>query len=176
MLRDILMGTAAGACGTVALNVGTYLDMVVRGRPESQVPAKVAEKITAGVGVSLVPEAQAAPPEQRSELDQKGEYRKSGLGALMGYMTGLGVGTAYGVVRLLPINLPVPLAGVLLGAAAMASSDVPSVRLGVTDPAEWGTSGWLADILPHLAYGLVTALAYEAFTPRRVRRRGLIRR
>jgi hypothetical protein len=56
----------------------------------------------------------------------------------------------------------VPLAGLLLGAAAMASSDVPAIKLGVTDPAEWGTSGWLADIIPHLAYGLVTAAVYEA--------------
>jgi hypothetical protein len=51
----------------------------------------------------------------------------------------------------------------------MASSDAPAVKLGVTNPAEWGTSGWLADLVPHLAYGLVTAAVYEALA-RLVRR------
>jgi hypothetical protein len=33
MLRHLLMGTAAGTVGTVALNVATYADMAIRGRP-----------------------------------------------------------------------------------------------------------------------------------------------
>jgi hypothetical protein len=89
------------------------------------------------------------------------QQRASGLGALMGFGVGLGVGTAYGALRLSLPQLPVPLAGILLGAAAMAASDVPSIKLDVTNPAEWGTSGWLADIVPHLAYGLVTASVHN---------------
>lgn len=79
----------------------------------------------------------------------------------MGYGTGLAVGTAYGVIRLIVSDVPVPLAGVLPGAAAMAASDVPSAQLEVTDPRKWGTSGWLSDIVPHATFGLVTAVVYE---------------
>ena len=165
MLRDIMYGTLAGAAGTVALNITTYLDMALRGRPASETPAKVAEKIAAGAGVDL-----SAQPAQAGDRQQVAQQRASGLGALMGYATGLGVGTAYGVVRLAVREAPVPLAGVLLGAVAMASSDLPSVKLRVTDPAEWGTSGWLADIVPHLAYGLVTAAVYESLVGRAGRR------
>ena len=43
----------------------------------------------------------------------------------------------------------------------MAASDVPATMLEVTNPAEWGTSGWLSDIVPHLAYGVVTAAVFE---------------
>lgn len=35
--------------------------------------------------------------------------------------------------------------------------------LGVTDPREWGPSGWAADAIPHLAYGFATALVLDAF-------------
>ena len=38
----------------------------------------------------------------------------------------------------------------------MAGSDVPAVATGATDPKTWGTSGWLADIVPHAIYGLLT--------------------
>jgi len=37
------------------------------------------------------------------------------------------------------------------------------VTTGATDPKAWGTSGWLADIVPHAIYGLVTSAAYELF-------------
>ena len=49
----------------------------------------------------------------------------------------------------------------VLCALAMAASDVPATMLEVTNPAEWGTSGWLSDIVPHLAYGVVTAAVFE---------------
>ena len=38
----------------------------------------------------------------------------------------------------------------------MAGSDIPSVALGTTDPRSWSAPSWTADIVPHLAYGLVT--------------------
>jgi hypothetical protein len=164
MLSDILFGTLAGTTGTVALNVVTYADMALRGRPASETPAKVAEKVAAGVGVDLAGQDGATQQGQSPSVQhrQTAQQRASGLGALLGYATGLGVGTAYGVLRLGLPSVPVPLAGILLGATAMAASDVP--KLDVTDPAEWGTSGWLADIIPHLAYGLVTAAVYEGLT------------
>ena len=36
----MLRGAAAGAAGTTALNVVTYLDMAVRGRPASSTPER----------------------------------------------------------------------------------------------------------------------------------------
>jgi hypothetical protein len=151
MLREVLMGTAAGAAGTVALNVTTYADMVVRARPSSSVPSQVAGKLAEKAGIDL-------------GSDDAATNRKSGLGALMGYVTGLGVGTAYGLVRPHLDDVSVPLASVGLGLAAMAGSDVPATALGVTDPTTWPASSWVSDAVPHLAYGLVTAVAYEAFS------------
>jgi hypothetical protein len=172
MLREILFGTLAGAAGTVALNITTYLDMAIRGRPSSETPTRVAEKVAAGVGVDLTGQPGAGQQARQSDkAKQTAQHRASGLGALMGYGTGLGVGTAYGMARLAVRDVPVPLAGVLLGAAAMATSDIPSIKLDVTDPAEWGMSGWLADIIPHVAYGLATAAVYEALTASRGRAR-----
>jgi hypothetical protein len=82
----------------------------------------------------------------------------------MGYVTGLGVGTLYGVLRLGKDHVPLPIAGIGLGAAAMAGSDVPIASLGVSDPTTWSRTDWLSDAIPHLAYGIVTAIAYDAFT------------
>ena len=41
----MLRGAAAGAAGTTALNVVTYLDMALRGRPASSTPANTVEKL-----------------------------------------------------------------------------------------------------------------------------------
>lgn len=163
MLRDIIFGTLAGAAGTVALNIVTYADMALRGRHSSDVPAKLAEKVAAGVGVDLSGNSGVA--HANGEHDKEtAQQRASGIGALLGYVNGLGIGTAYGVLRLRVKSVPVPVAGIFLGGAAMAASDAPSIRLKVTDPNEWGTSGWLADIVPHVAYGLVTAIVFEMLT------------
>ncbi len=150
MLRDALLGTAAGAVGTVALNATTYADMALRGRPSSSVPAEVAGKLAEKAGIEL-------------SSDETGQNRKSGLGALSGYVVGLGVGTAYGLVRSHLGDVSKMRAGIVLGLAAMAGSDVPASALGVTDPTAWGPGSWVSDIVPHLAYGLVTAIAYDAF-------------
>ncbi len=151
MLREVLMGTAAGAVGTVALNVTTYADMALRGRPSSSVPSQVAGKLAGKVGIDL------------SGEDETAQNRKSGLGALSGYAVGLGIGSGYGLVRPLLGDVSVPGAGAVLGLAAMAGSDVPATALGITDPSEWSSSSWASDIVPHLAYGLITAVAYESF-------------
>ena len=154
MLRETLTGTAAGAVGTVALNVTTYADMAIRGCPPSSVPAEVAGKVTGKAGIDL--------SEEGSNGDDTAQNRRSGLGALMGYVTGLGVGTACGLVRLLLGDVSVPRVGVVLGLAAMAGSDVPATTLGVTNPAKWSFNSWASDVVPHLAYGLVTVVAHDA--------------
>jgi hypothetical protein len=160
MLRTLLMGAAAGAVGTVALDITTYLDMAIRGRPSSEVPARTAVRLASAVGADLEANGQAIS----AEAEQQAHSRQSGVGALLGYAAGLGVGAAFGVIRPYLGQAPVGLTALALGAAAMAAGDLPPILTQATNPREWGTSGWVADIVPHLAYGLFTAMAYEAFT------------
>jgi hypothetical protein len=154
MLREMLIGTAAGAIGTVALNAVTYGDMAVRGRPASNVPAQVAGKLADKAGADLSGEGEGSD-------DSTAQNRRSGSGALQGYLVGLGIGTAYGLIRSGLRDVSKPRAGIALGLAAMAGSDVPSTVLGVSDPTSWGLNSWLSDLVPHLAYGLTTAVAYD---------------
>jgi len=128
--------------------------MAVRARPSSDVPAQTAEKLAEKVGVNL---------SAKGGDEEATQARQSGAGALLGYAAGLGIGTAYGLLRPLMNGVSPAIAGVGLGLAAMAASDVPATKLGVTDPSTWGTSGWIADIVPHLVYGVLTAVAYESF-------------
>ena len=120
-------------------------------RPSSTVPAEVAGKLAGKAGVDL------------SGENETTQNRKSGLGALSGYAVGLGVGTTYGLLRPLLSEVSVGRAGLVLGLTAMAGSDVPAAALGVTDPTQWSLASWASDVVPHLAYGLMTAAAYEAF-------------
>lgn len=153
--RGLLAGAAAGAAGTTALNAVTYLDMAARGRPASSTPRQAVEKITEVTGTDIAGEGETR------------ENRKSGLGPLIGAATGVGVGALAGLLLApLPVRLPRPLLGLALGAAAMAGSDVPMTRLGITDPSSWTAGGWAADVVPHLAYGAVTASVLHALARR----------
>jgi hypothetical protein len=61
----------------------------------------------------------------------------------------------------LPAATPPWLTAILAGGLAMALTDVTASALGATDPSTWKRSDWLADALPHLAFGLQTALTFE---------------
>ncbi len=148
MLAKAARGLAAGAAGTVVLNVTTYLDVTLRGRPTSQVPAETAGRLADAAGVDL-------------GGDETAQNRRSGIGALFGYATGLGVGALYGLVRPRVPRLSLPVATIAVGGTAMAASDLTSPAMGASDPRTWGVQGWLADILPHLAYGGATVMAFE---------------
>lgn len=148
----IVRGLIAGAAGTVTLNVLTYLDMAVRGRPASSVPAKTVERAADAAGAELAPAGD----------DDTGRNRSEGIGALLGYASGLGFGALYAAVRSRAGDVPVPVGGIGLTLAATAGANLPSVAAGVTDPREWGAEGWIADIVPHVAYGFVTAGVYDA--------------
>lgn len=139
MRHELAAGVAAGAAGTVALNAATHLDMVVRGRPASTLPGEAAGRLTDLAAVDLG-DGDSAP------------NRREGLGALLGIVTGVGVGAAYGLVRL-AVSVPAPLAALGLAGAAMTASDLPMTALGLTDPRKWSASSWITDLLPHLAYG-----------------------
>lgn len=161
-VRHLYHGAVAGAAGTTALNLATYVDMTLRGRASSEVPAKVAGNLTDAIGLDL--EAQANGSNHVSDSERsKAQQRLSGLGALMGYATGLSLGVLYGLARPYLKRAPLPLVGLALGAAAMAASDAPATITGATNPKTWGLSGWLSDIAPHAIYGLATAAAFESY-------------
>lgn len=159
MLRGVARGMAAGAIGTLTLNVVTYADMAIRGRPSSEAPAKLAGILAAKVGLDLSGGAHG------DDVKEQMQNRQSGLGALLGYLTGLGIGSIYGGLRAGADRGSKPMAGLMLGLAAMAASDVPLTAYGLTDPTKWTQAEWLADLLPHLAYGLMTAVVYDALIP-----------
>ncbi|MEU5838935.1 hypothetical protein ABZ820_35460 [Streptomyces diacarni] len=153
MMRHTLAGAAAGAAGTTALNAVTYLDMVLRGRGGSSAPEQLVDEAS---DLTHVP------------VPGQGETRRnrmSGLGAVLGMVTGVGVGALYGAARALPWRPAVPVAGLVTGVAAMAGSDVPMATLKVSDPRTWQAADWLADLVPHLTYGMVTAAVYEMTAP-----------
>lgn len=150
MLREILSGAAAGAAGTTALHATTYADMAIRGRPASSAPERAVDAAAGTVGAQV-----PGGEETRGN-------RRSGLGGLSGIAAGVTVGMAFGALRSFGFRPP-PLAGALVaGTAAMAVTDVPAARLGITDPRSWSRSDWLTDLVPHLAYGAVTSTTLEA--------------
>lgn len=152
MLGNVLRGAAAGAAGTTALNAATYLDMAVRARPASSTPQQAVDTIAEQTG-HPVPGG-----------DEQRENRLQGLGPLAGIATGVGIGSLAGLLSPLLTRLPAVLGVTLLGAAAMAGSDVPLTRLGLTDPGKWSSTDWLSDAVPHLAYGAVSYWTLRATT------------
>jgi hypothetical protein len=166
----IVAGLAAGAAGTLALNVAGYLDMLARGRPASHLPADVAGKLADEIGLPLDFDLDTITEAASDDDDDDEEpavptvvaNRQEALGALLGYANGLGIGLAYGLVRLIVPRPPTWIAGAALGSLAMAASDYPSARLGLTDPQTWSSADWVSDVVPHLAFGIVTAATFEA--------------
>ncbi len=133
----------------MALDVTSYADMALRARSSSGLPAEVVKRLSERAGIPI-----------------ENENRASALGAISGYMVGVGVGAVYGALRPRVPRVPLMLSAVALGAAAMLASDVPATRIGATDPRTWGIGGWVSDIIPHIAYGLVTAAVFDAVTDR----------
>ncbi len=145
LVSGVLRGAAAGAAGTTALNAVTYLDMVARGRPTSSTPEDTVEKLSDKTGVPI-------PGDEDTRSN-----RVAGLGPLTGLVAGVGTGTALGVGRSLGW-CPGPVAGSLAATAgALVGSNGPMTVLGITDPRTWATKDWVSDVVPHLAYGIVTA-------------------
>jgi hypothetical protein len=148
--RGLFRGIAAGAAGTTALNAVTYADMAVRGRGASEMPQRSVEVL-----------AQRAGREVPGDGEVR-EHRLDGLGALSGIGAGLGIGAVAGCLAPVLVRLPAGFAGLLVGGAAMAATDAPMAKLGLSDPTSWSATDWLSDVVPHLAYGLVTVWTLRA--------------
>ncbi|OZV72954.1 hypothetical protein CA850_31765 [Micromonospora echinospora] len=151
MRRVAADGMIAGAVGSVALNMVSYLDMVLRGRPASSTPDETAGRLAGAAHVDLGGGEPAA-------------NRRAGLGPLLGYGLGVGVGALYAVAaHRRPLTPPVAVG--LLGATVMAMSDATMTALRVTDPRRWSRADWVADIVPHLAYGVAAAATWYRLRP-----------
>src|SRR5579875_3612854 len=150
MLGFALRGIAAGAAGTTALNAATYADMAVRGRSASSMPETAVERLAGEVGYEIP-----------GDGDER-QNRLTGLGALSGIAMGTAAGVAASALGPVVRRLPLPLAALFVGGLAMAGSDVPMARLGLTDPRTWSSSDWLSDAVPHVAYGLAAAATLKA--------------
>ena len=152
MLRRLLIGAAAGAAATTALNAVTYLDMLIRARPASDTPERTAQAL-ADLAHLEVP----GQPEQR-------QARLSAIGALAGILTGVGIGALYGLTHGLGMRRSTGRGAVAATATVLVAANGPMVLLGVTNPRTWSASDWLADVIPHVAYGAVTAATFAAAT------------
>lgn len=151
-LRCVAAGIAAGAVGTTALNAVTFADMAVRARPASTTPDDTVEKAEQLTGATL--------SEKGPDSDEAAN-RRSALGALMGIAAGLGTGALYGLVRPGLPRVPLPVLGLGAGLVANVGTTGPMAALGVTDPRTWPADSWISDLVPHLAYGLATAAAFD---------------
>jgi hypothetical protein len=146
MIRQTLRGALAGAAGTTALNAVTYADMAWRARPASSTPQETVERVAAAAHLDV--------PGEGEDRDN----RVSAIGSLTGLVTGIGVGSAYGLLT--SRRMPPTWAGVLvIAATALVAANGPMAALGVTDPRTWSTTDWVSDVVPHLGFGAVTALA-----------------
>jgi len=149
MMRQIVLGAAAGAAGTTALNAVTYLDMVWRARPASRTPQQTIQRMAEAARITVPGSA-----EER-------EDRLGALGALGGIVTGVGVGALYGMVQD-QVRLSGLAGAALATALALVGANGPMTLLGLTDPRSWSAVDWISDVVPHIGYGAVTAAAYAA--------------
>jgi hypothetical protein len=148
-------GALSGVIGTLALNAATYADIAMRGRAPSSVPEDTVKATAERAGFDLADDEETAA------------HRRTGIGALLGYATGLTIGALYGAIRPLIPRLRLPVAGAAVGVTAMIGANAGAVAAGTTDPRRWGVEGWLADMVPHACFGLATAGMFDVLEGRR---------
>jgi hypothetical protein len=151
--RGLLSGAAAGAAGTTALNVITYLDIAVRGRPTSTTPERTVEALARLFDLTV--------PGAGETLAN----RLLGLGALTGFAAGIGMGMILGLAYSLGWRPGLLVATLVATVIALIGTNGPMTVLGVTDPLTWGVEGWISDLIPHFGYGVVTALVLHYLYP-----------
>lgn len=148
--EGVRRGLIAGAAGVTALDAVTYLDMLVRGRPASEVPARTVNELAKKIGIDTL-----------DADDERTTNRRSATGALAGYADGVISGVAYGALRS-AVRIPWPVGAALLAGITLLLGEGSAARTGVIDWSKWSAQDWLADLIPRLAYGGVTALTIEA--------------
>ncbi len=143
--RGLVIGAAAGAAGTTALNAVSYLDMAVRARPGSSTPQDTVERVAAKAHVTIPGSGDART------------NRIAGLGPLTGLVAGIGVGAVLGLSRAAGWRPGLTVSTLAATAGALIGSNGPMMLLGITDPRKWAAKDWVSDVVPHAAYGAVAA-------------------
>ncbi len=147
-------GLLAATAGTIALDAVSYADMLLRGRPASELPTEVVKKLAPLVGWTDI-----------LADDEATANKRSALGALLGYANGMAAGAVYGAIRPAFRWVPWPIAGLILGGATLVTSEGLATQLGATDWSTWSAGEWIADIIPRSIYGLTVAAVIEAIDP-----------
>ncbi|MFG1669455.1 hypothetical protein [Streptomyces sp. Y7] len=145
----LLYGAAAGAAGTTALDVVSYGDMLVRGRPASSTPETTVRRLAQRLHLRI-------PGEGRAE-----ESRVAALGALTGLAAGTGMGVMLGLAHAAGWRPARSSRYAVAVIGALVATNGPMTALGVTDPRTWSATDWVSDIVPHLAYALVTVSVFD---------------
>ncbi len=145
-MNRLFTGLIAGLAATAALEMTTYADMALRGRPASPLPRRSVQRAADAVDLRL------------------DENRQEGLAPLLGYATGLATATGYALV--VRGRLRGPASAAALTAVAMLAANVPLTLSGLTDPRRWTVTDWLADLVPHMAFGAVGAAVIDALDRR----------
>ncbi|MCF2536076.1 MULTISPECIES: hypothetical protein [Streptomyces] len=140
----LLRGAAAGAAGTTALNMVSYADMAVRARPASTTPEETLRQLAARLHIRI--------PGTGERLGD----RIAGLAPMTGFAAGLGMGAMLGLARAAGWRPSLRRQYVVATVGALIGTNGPMTVLGVTDPRTWGLAGWISDIVPHIAYAVVT--------------------
>ncbi|MCY7366244.1 MAG: hypothetical protein LH469_13160, partial [Frankiaceae bacterium] len=121
-LHLALLGAAAGAAGTTALNALTYMDMATRGRPSSSTPETTVERLSQVAHVPIPGDEEAR------------KNRVAGLGPLTGQLAGVGIGALLGLARAPGWRPAIGVSTAVATVGAMVGTSGPMPLLGVTDP------------------------------------------
>jgi hypothetical protein len=156
-LRRVVAGAAAGAAGTLAMDLVWYrryrkdggtggftdweLATSIRSFDEAPAPGKAGKKIADAVGVDLPDEAAGVTTN------------------VMHWLTGVGYGLGHG---LLHHRRSLLVGGLATGAGAIANSYVTLGALGIYKPVwQYDRDTLLKDLSAHLVFGLATSLVYR---------------
>ncbi|MEU3187889.1 hypothetical protein ABZ707_27355 [Streptomyces sp. NPDC006923] len=135
--------------GTTALDMTSYLDMALRGRPASSTPEVTVERLSEKSGI---------PVPGSGETRQN---RIAGLGPLTGLAAGVTMGALMGLARSAGWRPGFLADGAVATIGALIGTNGPMTVLGVTDPRTWTAKDWVADVVPHLAYAVLTVAVLD---------------
>ncbi|MEU4094232.1 hypothetical protein [Streptomyces sp. NPDC026673] len=155
--HGVLCGAAAGAAGTTVLNTVGYLDMLLRGRSASSAPETTVERLSDATHVPIPGDADTR------------RNRVAALGPLTGIAAGAGMGATLGLALGCGWRPQTVVLTATATVGALIGTNGPMTVLRVTDPRTWSRSDWISDIVPHVAYALVTTAVLTGLRAGRVR-------
>jgi hypothetical protein len=139
-------GLAAGGVGTACMTVSSTLEMRLRGRPPSTVPARAAAKV---LGVEPV-----------------GERERARFANVVHWGYGTSWGAARGLIGALGFSGPSAAALFLAGVWGAEQVMLPSLDVGVPPVWRWSREEIAIDGLHHLVYATATSVTYELLAER----------